>query len=82
LRGTQLGLAYYALATPEPASKIIATVAVVVIVAVDVGIEWVHGIISGEERTATQQILDKIDRDERYHAVRRFLTNDMKEISR
>lgn len=76
LRGTQLGLTYYALMTPEPTTKLLATAAVVAIVVVDAGIEWVHETISGSEMRATQKILQDIDRDERHHAVRRLLLNE------
>jgi len=81
IRGAQQGFAYYALFTPEPSTKLLATTVVVVLVAVDVGSEWVHELALGAERRTTQRILETIDREERYHAVRRVLGDQMKELS-
>lgn len=73
LRGAQVGLMYYAVVSPELFSKGLAAVAVGVLVTADLATEWVHDVFSASEQKSTRQILESIDRDERYYATRRYL---------
>ena len=73
LRGAQVSLTYYAVVSPEPFSKGVAAVAVVVLVTADIATEWVHDVFSAAEQEATRRLLESIDRAERYHATRRYL---------
>jgi hypothetical protein len=66
-------LTIYAVVSPEPVSKGVAAVATVVLVAADMATDWVHDVSSAAEQEAARRLLDSIDRDERYHATRRYL---------
>ncbi|MCE9553067.1 MAG: hypothetical protein K8T91_06770 [Planctomycetes bacterium] len=69
LRATNLYLLYITVADPEPITKAGAAVALVVLIAVDVGHDWV--IDSGN--AAARQLLKSIDLEERKQAVRGYL---------
>jgi hypothetical protein len=73
LRSAQVGLTFYAVASPELFSKSFAAVAVVVLVTTDIATEWMHDVFSAAEQETAWQFLESIDRDERYYVIRRYL---------
>jgi hypothetical protein len=82
LRGAQVGFTYYPIVSPEPISKVGAAVVVIVLVTADIATEWVHDVFSAAEQEAARQLLESIDRAERYHATRHYLLyamNDLRE---
>jgi hypothetical protein len=73
LRGANLGLAYVLVFTdPEPITKAISFVGLVVVISIDVAHD---AVIDARVRTA-RRLLDSIDREEREHAVRHQLLQE------
>lgn len=77
LRGTQLALLTYAVYSPEPFSKTVAAVTVVVLVVADVASDVVHEKILASQQQMAQQLLNSIDKEERYHTTRCFLLAEL-----
>ena len=73
MRGVQVGLGVYAATTPEPLSKTVATVAIIVIVVSSEVTDRVH-----ESRCQeASRLIERIDRDEKYRVVRRHLVQQI-----
>lgn len=76
LRAANLYLLYITVADPEPFTKAGAAVALVVLIAVDVGHDWVID----SRNASARQLLESIDREERKQAVRGHLLNRVLEL--
>jgi hypothetical protein len=70
IRVVQVSLATYSLTSPEPVSKAVTGIVVVVILAVDVATDMFFDRSETRQEEAARQILASIDRGERYHGVR------------
>ena len=73
LRASQLSLTAYAVCTPEPSSRLLAGVVVVVLVVVDVASDPVYQYVYQRRQDAAAKVLGSVKREERYHAARKQL---------
>ncbi len=78
LRASQLSLAYYAAATPEPSTKVIAGVAAGLLVVIDLASDPIYEAVYRSRQDAAFQLLMTIDREERYFAARTNLLHEIK----
>ena len=70
LRASQLSLAYYAAASPEPATKAVAAFAAGVLVIVDMASDPIYQHAYERRKDAAAMVLASVNRDERYYAAR------------
>jgi hypothetical protein len=70
LRASQLALAYYAVASPEPATKFVAGIGAGVFIVIDLASDPVYRMVYARRRDASLALLNTIDRQARYHAAR------------
>ena len=73
LRASQLSLAYYAAATPEPVTKAVAGVASIVLVVADIASDPIYQYAYQRRKEAAAMVLESVKREERYYAARQQL---------